>query len=352
MMKYCWILFLACIYLEAVHAQSYTHPEQSVANQTSLQKAATQEKKSTPSQDVGKKESQENKGKQAEEKKEGKEKKEEPEKKEESEKKEEEKPKSPHTFAASVSFVSDYRFRGISQTFRRPAVQGTFDYSHISGFYLGTFGSNVDGTTHLFNNTSLEWDFYGGYKGKPFPCRFPDFAYNIGVIYYYYPGGRAHVRENVRYNTCEYFIELSYKWFSIKFWQALTDYFGTNSDNPPLNWEKHRSDRPNGSSRYSTYIEANSTFELWEKFCWRCLHGGKLTLLLHVGHVTVRNYGHLSYTDWRATLTQEFDWFNVFLSYVGTNARHAYYDIPDNSYHPKKYALGAQGVVMGVIRSF
>jgi uncharacterized protein (TIGR02001 family) len=350
-MKYIGLVVVACIYVGYLQAQSDDH--QTKFSQTTTQKEATQEKKSTPSQDVGKKENQ---GKREEEKKEKKEKKEEPEKKEEEkkkeEKKEEEKPKSPHTFAASVSFVSDYRFRGISQTFRRPAVQGTLDYSHVSGFYLGTFGSNVDGTTHFYNNTSLEWDFYGGYKGKLFPCRFPDFAYNIGVIYYYYPGGRAHVPHNVRYNTCEYFIELSYKWLSMKFWQALTDYFGVNSDNPPFNWEKHRYDHSNGSSRFSTYIEANATFELREKFCWRCLHGGKLTLLLHVGHVTVRHYEQESYTDWRATLTQEFDWFNVFLSYVGTNARHAYFDIPDNEYHPKKYSLGAQGVVVGVIRSF
>lgn len=40
------------------------------------------------------------------------------------EKKEEEKPKSPHTFTGNISLVSDYRFRGISQTMRRPAIQG------------------------------------------------------------------------------------------------------------------------------------------------------------------------------------------------------------------------------------
>src|SRR5687767_13998465 len=34
-----------------------------------------------------------------------------------------------------ATVVSDYRFRGISQTNRRFAVQGTFSVSHTSGFY-------------------------------------------------------------------------------------------------------------------------------------------------------------------------------------------------------------------------
>jgi hypothetical protein len=41
--------------------------------------------------------------------------------------------------------VSDYIFRGISQTQRQPAIQGGFDYSHASGFYVGTWASNVAG---------------------------------------------------------------------------------------------------------------------------------------------------------------------------------------------------------------
>jgi len=265
---------------------------------------------------------------------------------------EEEKPKSPHTFTGNVSIVSDYRFRGISQTMRRPAIQGGFDYSHTSGIYLGTWASNVDGTTHFYNNTSMEWDLYGGYKGKLFPCALPDFAYNLGVIYYYYPGGQAQNPQNTRYNTAEFYAELSYKWLSIKYSQTMTNYFGINSDNTPFNWSTNIPDSSNGSSRGSNYIEANLTFDLIEKVCFGCLQAGKLNLLIHAGHQTVRHYEHLSYTDWKATLTQEFDWFNAFVTYVGTNARHAYFDVPDNAFHPKKRDLGAQGVVFGIIKTF
>jgi uncharacterized protein (TIGR02001 family) len=71
---------------------------------------------------------------------------------------------------------------------RRPAIQGGFDYSHKSGVYLGTWASNVDETSHLFNNASMEWDFFGGYKGALLPCYLPDLSYNVGLIYYY-PSG-------------------------------------------------------------------------------------------------------------------------------------------------------------------
>lgn len=304
----------------------------------------SQDKKSTPSQDTYEAKDQKGKNQSENSNQES--------GKKEKEDKKEEKLKSPHTFTGTISFVSDYRFRGISQTMRQPAVQGNLDYSHASGFYLGSFGSNVDGTTNFYNNTSMEWDFYGGLKGKMFPCRLPGLVYNVGIIYYYYPGGQADIPDRVRYNTGEFYVELTYKWLSIKYSQSLTDYFGDNSDNPPFNWEKRHFSRPNGSSVGSNYIEANCLFELWEKVCFHCVQGGKLSLLLHVGHLTVRHYEQESYTDWRATLMQEFEWLNVFVSYVGTNAKHAYFDVPDHAFHPKKRHLGAQGFVVGVIRTF
>ena len=51
---------------------------------------------------------------------------------------------SAQALTANVSLVSDYRFRGVSQSFRRPAVQGGVDWAHDSGFYVGTWASTVD----------------------------------------------------------------------------------------------------------------------------------------------------------------------------------------------------------------
>ncbi|HRI19242.1 MAG TPA: TorF family putative porin, partial [Burkholderiaceae bacterium] len=51
---------------------------------------------------------------------------------------------SPWAFTANLGLFSDYRFRGISQTDKKPALQGGFDLGHSSGLYVGNWNSNVD----------------------------------------------------------------------------------------------------------------------------------------------------------------------------------------------------------------
>ena len=48
-------------------------------------------------------------------------------------------PASPHTVTGNVSFLSDYVVRGLTQTNNKPAIQGTIEYGHASGFYAGAF---------------------------------------------------------------------------------------------------------------------------------------------------------------------------------------------------------------------
>src|SRR6478735_10311607 len=78
-------------------------------------------------------------------------------------------PASPHTLTGNMGFFSQYIFRGLTQTNRDPALQGGFDYAHKSGFYAGTWASNIswlkDGQPPAYRSGgSLEWDFYGGWK--------------------------------------------------------------------------------------------------------------------------------------------------------------------------------------------
>ena len=73
-------------------------------------------------------------------------------------------PASRHTITRNLGFFSDYRFRGISQTAKRPAIQGGFDYSHASGIYVGTWASNV--SHYSYTDANMEWDFYAGYNYK------------------------------------------------------------------------------------------------------------------------------------------------------------------------------------------
>src|SRR2546421_8882239 len=63
----------------------------------------------------------------------------------------------------NMTIASDYRFRGISQTYKGPAIQGGVDYAHSSGLYLGNWNSNVSSV--LFTGGSaIEMDFYGGWE--------------------------------------------------------------------------------------------------------------------------------------------------------------------------------------------
>lgn len=65
------------------------------------------------------------------------------------------------TVTGNFSLVSDYRFRGISQSWGQPAVQGGIDYTHASGFYPGNWNSSVSSNNYN-NGASLQVDLYGG----------------------------------------------------------------------------------------------------------------------------------------------------------------------------------------------
>src|SRR5260221_9034110 len=86
------------------------------------------------------------------------------------------------TFTSNIGLFSQYVFRGVSQTNEKPAVQGGFDLGHKSGFYVGTWASNISWISDFVPqgappvSASLEWDFYRGHKGSP-PL---DFRYAFG----------------------------------------------------------------------------------------------------------------------------------------------------------------------------
>src|SRR5688500_8764111 len=84
--------------------------------------------------------------------------------------------------SGQVMLASEYRFRGIDQTFGEPALQGGVDYSHPSGLYFSNWNSNVHPNAG-YPNANLEMDLYGGWKRA-----FGEFGLDIGAIYYMYPG--------------------------------------------------------------------------------------------------------------------------------------------------------------------
>lgn len=80
----------------------------------------------------------------------------------------------------NVSFVSDYRFRGVSLSDETLALQGGLDASWQSGFYVGAWGSSIEPV----GGSELELDLYAGYGGEIAE----GVSFDVGVLVYTYPG--------------------------------------------------------------------------------------------------------------------------------------------------------------------
>lgn len=90
----------------------------------------------------------------------------------------------PVTVSGSVALVSDYRFRGVSQTDQQIAVQGGLTIAHASGVYIGAWGSNLS-AWGTFGGANAELDVIAGYKAKLSGSATLD----VGAVWYMYPGG-------------------------------------------------------------------------------------------------------------------------------------------------------------------
>lgn len=245
-----------------------------------------------------------------------------------------------HTFTANTMLATDYRFRGVSQTFKQPAIQGGFDYSHSSGIYLGTWASNV--SSNYYTNGSLEWDFYGGYKFEPAK----DWTIDLGAIYYYYPAARSVtavaagtpaglVTQTAKYNNFELYAGATYSYFSAKVFRSVSDYFGLNTTQIAGNGglatvtapgicgisatgaaaTTNCYGSPPGGSKGSTYVDLAFNYPF----------GDKWTFGTHYGKTSVKNYSNHSYADWKIGLTKELNGFVFGLNYITTNAKKEWY---------------------------
>ena len=89
------------------------------------------------------------------------------------------------TLSFNAGVISDYRYRGISQSRLEPAVQGGFDYADKSGFYVGAWGSTIKWIKDAGGDANVEIDLYGGYKGAV-----GDVSYDLGFLRYEYSGNK------------------------------------------------------------------------------------------------------------------------------------------------------------------
>jgi uncharacterized protein (TIGR02001 family) len=191
---------------------------------------------------------------------------------------------SPHTLTANVGLFSEYIFRGVAQTGGEPAVQGGFDYAHTpTGLYAGTWASNVSWLQDfkVYEQSSIEWDFYGGIK-RNFGAS--DFFYDIGTLYYWYPGNKMPGVAAWSANTWEIYAAVGWKWLGVKASYSLQDYFGAR---PNVNQD------PTDGTIY------------WDFFANYPVGETGITLMAHYGILDVKNDGEeslstkASYNDWK-----------------------------------------------------
>lgn len=213
-------------------------------------------------------------------------------------------PASPHTITYNVGVVSDYLFRGVSQTHGGAAIQGGVDYSHSSGLYAGAFVSSITWVKDFLGKGRTEVDFYGGYKNT---FAGGDWNYDVGVITYQYPSkGSAIPTILANPNTTEVYGAIGYKWVSVKYSQAVSKNFIGWYGGPALDKD----------TRGSNYLEVNANYDL----------GDGWAISGHMGTQKVKNsvetpagVKSANYTDYKIGVTKDLGYGVVGLAYSATN---------------------------------
>jgi uncharacterized protein (TIGR02001 family) len=220
-------------------------------------------------------------------------------------------PEPDYTLSYNVGVVTDYRYRGISQSRLKPALQGGIDFAHKSGFYLGTWASTIQWIKDIpGGNSDVEIDIYGGYKFEA-----ASVGWDVGVLTYNYPSNNL----NPSADTTELYAAGTMGPVTLKYSHSVTNLFGFTD------------------SKGSGYLDASATFDL----------GNGWSLAPHIGHQKVRNNGSFSYTDYSLTLGKDLgNGISVSAALVGTDADKALYVTPAGKF------TGRSGLVLGAKYSF
>jgi uncharacterized protein (TIGR02001 family) len=214
------------------------------------------------------------------------------------------------TLAFNAGVITDYRYRGISQTRLQPALQGGIDYTDKSGFYVGTWGSTIKWIKDGGGKADVELDLYGGYKGTA-----GDVAYDVGFLRYEYPSNKL----TPSANTNEIYAAATVGVFTAKYSHAVSNLFGFTD------------------SKNSYYLDLSAAFDL----------GGGYSLTPHVGRQGVKNHSVASYNDYALTLGKDLgNGLSASAAVIGTNATTGAYVSPSNK------DLGKSGLVVGLKYTF
>lgn len=185
--------------------------------------------------------------------------------------------------AFNASVTSDYRYRGISQTRLKPALQGGVDWSDASGFYAGAWGSTIKWIKDAGGDADVEVDVYGGYKTEIAS----GLTLDVGLLQYVYPSNDL----NPSANTLEAYGALSFGPATLKISRSFTNLFGF------------------ADSKGSLYYDLSASFDL----------GDGWSLAPHVGRQTVKNQSSASYTDYSLMVNKAIGAVTLSAGYVKAN---------------------------------
>lgn len=177
----------------------------------------------------------------------------------------------------TFTLTNDYNWRGVTQSTKNPAIQGSVDYAHDSGFYAGAWASNVDFGDD--NDANLEVDLYLGFAGGE------TITYDVGMVWYTYPSSNGDALD-----FPEFHAGIGYRWAEAKV--HYTSNFG-------------------GTSEQAWYYELNGAVPLPADF----------TLDLHAGYSDgdgiEASYGQDNYFDWSIGVSYTLlDRWNLSLKWV------------------------------------
>ena len=234
------------------------------------------------------------------------------------------------TITGNAGLFSDYRFRGISQTDKKPAFQGGFDVAHSSGLYIGNWNSNVD--SDLYSGANIEMDFYAGFKGA---------VADTGAIYYYYPGSARNSQPGI--DNKEIYVGASYGPVSAKVYVPIGDFFSAQRN------------YGGKSASGSFYIDLSGAYDLAN------VGAPGFGVVAHLGYQDLKGAAKLtpynktkaesSYIDWKlgATYTVASGPFNGFV--VGLSSIDTDIEIVNGGGSSNRIISGATGV-LSVSKSF
>lgn len=184
--------------------------------------------------------------------------------------------------AFNAGVVSDYRYRGISQSRLKPALQAGVDYS-AGGLYLGAWASTIQWIKDAKGDASIELDLYGGYKGE----LAKGVNYDLGLLAYQYPSNQL----NPSANTTELYGALTMGPATLKYSHSVSNLFGFTD------------------SKNSGYLDLSASFELADGW----------SLAPHLGYQKVSHQGDYSYADYSLTLSKDFSGVVLSAALVGAS---------------------------------